>query len=557
VLYGFGFDATTTNDTVSFDHGVTGSVTGATETSMTLTLSGVSALTAGTVLHANVTVDGAGTSTVQQATVIPAVTATSAGLPANSGNLTINGFGFDTNTANDSVSFDDGVTGAVTAATGTTLTVSLTGLGTVIANTPLHVVATVDAAPNAGPVEVGVVTPIVTTTTSSLPVTGTTLTINGFGFDPNTANDTVTFTNGSVSGVVTSATGTTLTVKVTGFSSLNNGTALDASVGVDGLSSGAAVQVGTVYTSLSVANAAATPTGVVLTFNLPLNPATTVLYSNPGDTTLGPANIVVTGPGGAAIRGSLIIDATNPYIATFVQTSGLLTSGTYTVTVGTGVQSVGGLALSTTYTATLSVTAPTTPVLSVPGFARGPGQTVQITDSSGNDAGIPIGMSQASNVTQVGFSLTYDPTLLTIPGAFTLSAAATRAGLSITSYAYTYVDAHHEVLSVALSGGTGFTATTAETLLTIEASVPSNAVYRDKSLLNLTNVVVNSVTGAGVSGVDVAAYPGDASGDGGDDALGASLVDQVGSGAGTGFSAYQDLDPSIIGAVSGDGFPLH
>ena len=33
-------------------------------------------------------------------------------------------------------------------------------------------------------------------------------------------------------------------------------------------------------------------------------------------------------------------------------------------------------------------------------------------------------------------------------------------------------------------------------------------------------------------------------------ALDASLVNQVGSGAGTGFSPYKDLDPSIIGSVS-------
>ena len=33
------------------------------------------------------------------------------------------------------------------------------------------------------------------------------------------------------------------------------------------------------------------------------------------------------------------------------------------------------------------------------------------------------------------------------------------------------------------------------------------------------------------------------------------MVNQVGSGAGTGFSAYKDLDPSIIGDVGGDSLP--
>ena len=41
--------------------------------------------------------------------------------------MTIAGYGFDTNTANDSVTFDNGVTGTVTGASVTSLTVSLTG----------------------------------------------------------------------------------------------------------------------------------------------------------------------------------------------------------------------------------------------------------------------------------------------------------------------------------------------------------------------------------------------------------------------------------------------
>ena len=39
-----------------------------------------------------------------------------ANLPANATNLTIAGYGFDTNQANDSVTFDNGVTGTVTSA---------------------------------------------------------------------------------------------------------------------------------------------------------------------------------------------------------------------------------------------------------------------------------------------------------------------------------------------------------------------------------------------------------------------------------------------------------
>ena len=74
-------------------------------------------------------------------------------------------------------------------------------------------------------------------------------------------------------------------------------------------------------------------------------------------------------------------------------------------------------------------------------------------------------------------------------------------------------------------------------------------------MLNLGNVVVNNTSATGVSGVDEAAYYGDVAGEKSLNALDASLVDQVGSGAGTGFSFYKDLDPSIIGAVTGDLYP--
>ena len=47
-------------------------------------------------------------------------------MPDNSTTLTINGSGFDTNTANDSVTFNNGVTGSVTSATATQLTVAIT-----------------------------------------------------------------------------------------------------------------------------------------------------------------------------------------------------------------------------------------------------------------------------------------------------------------------------------------------------------------------------------------------------------------------------------------------
>ena len=51
----------------------------------------------------------------------PVVTSSTANLAANAATLTINGFGFDTTAANNTVIFNDGAVGTVTAATATAL----------------------------------------------------------------------------------------------------------------------------------------------------------------------------------------------------------------------------------------------------------------------------------------------------------------------------------------------------------------------------------------------------------------------------------------------------
>jgi subtilase family serine protease len=301
-----------------------------------------------------------------------------------------------------------------------------------------------------------------------------------------------------------------------------------------------------------VVGSVATPNGVVITFNAPVNESTTDLYSGPGFT-LSP-DVTVVGANTGKVEGSLVIDPTNPDIATFIKTAGLLATDVYTITVTTGVQTAGGAALTSNYTSTLNVTAPTTPVLSVPGFSRGAGQVVDVPNTG---SGIPISITNATDVTQASFTLIYDPTLLTIAatGALTPSAAATAAGLTNISYSITSIDAHHSILTVSITGGTGLTAGTSPVaLVDIAASVPASAPYFDKAVLNLGNVLVNSTSATGVSGVDEAAYFGDVTGTGVFSSQDASLLLQVDvAGVGTGFSAYKDLDPLLIGNITGNG----
>ena len=133
-------------------------------------------------------------------TIDPAVSSSSANLPNNASILTISGASFDTNRANDSVTFDNGVTGTVAAATATSLTVSVTGLSSLATGTALHAGVTVDGVSSDTPVQVAtVVNPTTTTvaTSASSPVFGQAVTFTATVSGPGTPAGTVQFYDGS------------------------------------------------------------------------------------------------------------------------------------------------------------------------------------------------------------------------------------------------------------------------------------------------------------------------------------------------------------------------
>ena len=101
------------------------------------------------------------------------------------------------------------------------------------------------AAPDIGAYQTGTVAPVVTPNTAPIPGDTTAIGIGGLGFDPNVANDSITLSNG-VTGSVYFASATTLDFTVTGLNNVPAGTALYATVTVDGQSSGGPVQIGTV-----------------------------------------------------------------------------------------------------------------------------------------------------------------------------------------------------------------------------------------------------------------------------------------------------------------------
>ena len=165
-------------------------------------------------MTANVTSDCASSGAVQVASVTPVVTSSTDHLAVNAGTITIDGFGFDTSKhqRNNAPAFSDGAAGTVTAATATTLTVSL---GTAPTTAGPITVDVTTGGQDSGAVTVATVTPVITSSAADVAVNAGTITINGFGFDAssNGANNTLVFSD-QPAGTVTAATATALTVSL-------------------------------------------------------------------------------------------------------------------------------------------------------------------------------------------------------------------------------------------------------------------------------------------------------------------------------------------------------
>jgi hypothetical protein len=244
VINGTAFDPAAAGNGVDFNLGAVGTVTAATTTQLTVTLSTQPNATGP--LTAVVTAFGNSSgAAVQVATVVdaPAVSASSAQMARTAPSLAITGSGFDPAAAGNGVDFNLGAVGVVIAATTTQLTVTLSAQPN--ATGPLTAVVNSFGGSSGAAVQVATVldAPNVTASSALLARTAPTIVIKGTFFDPTPAGNGVDFNLGAV-GVVTAATATQLTVTLSAQPTSNG--PLTAVVTAFGGSSGAAVQVGTV-----------------------------------------------------------------------------------------------------------------------------------------------------------------------------------------------------------------------------------------------------------------------------------------------------------------------
>ncbi len=402
-ITGFGFDPTAGSNTVTFNNGATGTVTAATPTSLTVTFS-ANPTTAGSLTAIVATDTVSSGAAIQVATVTPVVTSSVANLPAGTSEVTINGFGFDSTPAHNTVVFNDGAVGTVTSATPTSLTVTFSTEPIIPGN--LTAAVTTDGVSSGTAVQVATVVPVVTSSSVNLAANATSITINGFGFDTTAANNTVTFNDGAVYGTVTSASATSLTVTFT--TSPTTAGSLTAIVTTDSVSSGSAVQVATVMPVVtnSAASLAADSTSITINgFGFDPTAASNIVAFNDG------AFGTVT----AATPTSLTVTLT-----TSPTTAGSLTAvvTTDTVSSGTAIQVATVTPVVTSSTASQAATS-TTVTINGFGFDSTPGNnTVTFSDGS-------VGTVTSASATSLTVTFSIKPTT-----AGTLTAVVTSDGVS-------------------------------------------------------------------------------------------------------------------------------
>ncbi len=337
----------------------------------------------------------------------PTVSSSTGNVPADSTMMLIAGTGFSTVPGNNVVAFSNGVTGTVTAATTTQLTVgSLSGL---VAGA-LNASVTVNGVSSGAPVQVATISPVVTMNTANILSNATTLVLDGFGFDSTPINSTVALSSGAAD--VTSASATSLTLT---FTSAPAGGALTAVVTSNGVSSGAPVQVASVTTvstnadlsDLTLSQGTLTPgfASATLSYTASVPFSATSITATP---TAADANAVITVNGNSVASGmpsgSIALAVGSNMINTVVTAQDGTTMKTYTVTVTRAAPpsiSIDSVTVSegdtnAVFTVTQSATSDLTTTFTystMNGSAVAPGDYTAATDVAGS---IPIGMTTAT-----------------------------------------------------------------------------------------------------------------------------------------------------------------
>jgi hypothetical protein len=204
--------------------------------------------------------------------------------------------------------------------------------------------------------------------------------------------------------------------------------------------------------------------------------------------------------------------------------------------------------------------------LTIGSFACGPAQTVSLVVPLSNPTiyypGVPIQLTDGNNVTTAGFTLTYNTALLSVTGVVVDTSGAYASappGSTFTRTSHMVVNGlATDVFAFSTAGhdnlGTGHGPVTIGELTATIPNTSGQQIYKAKEVLAISGATANgALPVVGAVGLQVVAYPADASGDGAYAGNDASLVGRVAGGQDTGFAAYPLVDPVILADVAGEG----
>lgn len=264
------------------------------------------------------------------------------------------------------------------------------------------------------------------------------------------------------------------------------------------------------------------------------------------------ADVVVTNAAGQAVAGSLFI-ADDGRSARFLATGGVLADGNYSLRLRAGAQAfrdLDGVALNggadpvngNDALGQFTVARNNAVSVGLADTARGPGQRLGL---GVNDTGLAVVLSQAAGVTELRFTLAYDPALLGVATLVRGSSLPAGASFSVSELA-------PGRLAVLISSASGLPSG-ALTLAMLSATVPQGVAYGAAQVIDVRDLLVNGGALASLDddAVHVAAYPGDLDGDRVHSLADVNLMRGLLDGSSARLAQLPLLDAALLGDVNG------
>jgi hypothetical protein len=302
--------------------------------------------------------------------------------------------------------------------------------------------------------------------------------------------------------------------------------------------------------------------GFVADFSTDVNTSVLNLYDTQ-TAGLGPADVVLQGASVGAVAGSLVIDPSLRQI-TFIKSGSALAPDTYTVTLRSaadGFVDASGQLLDGNddgtqgddYTSSFAVSEPAANAVSIEiaDIVRGPGQDVNLPADATN--GIPVTISEGTNIRAIDLRVAFDPALLTITGG-TVGADAP-AGASVI------VNTTTPGLAIVVFFSTNPLPAGSAEFVNLQATVPAtdaSSIYGGQQILDLHEVIVsdgndNEAPTVVDDAFHQASFFADVSGNGRINAADASGVARFAALIDSGFAGSPNADPGVVGDISGNG----